>query len=84
VCKCGVSSLVPLPGSLSLRVMIPLHPQQAPCAGSDLAPEDTQQLVQQGGMVLLCGDDIKFSHKDTGILMTANVDALLAAVKRSC
>lgn len=51
------------------------------CAGSKLAPEDSQQLVQQGGSLLLRGDKILFTNKDSGILMTTDVDALLPALK---
>ena len=32
-------------------------------------------------MLLLRGDNIVYTHKDTGILMTADVDALLAALR---
>jgi hypothetical protein len=52
-------------------------------AGSKLAPADTQQLVQQGGAVLLQGDTILFQHKDTGPPMTADVDKVLAAAQAS-
>jgi hypothetical protein len=52
-------------------------------AGSKLAPEDSQQLVQQGGAVLLKGDEIQYMHKDTGPLMFVDVEALSQAV-RAC
>ena len=46
-----------------------------------MAPEDTQQLVQQGGAVLLQGNDILYYHKDTGPLMTARVDEICEAAE---
>lgn len=52
-------------------------------AGSKLAPEDSQQLVQQGGAVLLQGGEIRFLHRDTGPLMFVDVEKLADAV-RSC
>lgn len=48
---------------------------------SELAPKDTQQLVQQGGSFLVKGSDVIFSHRDTGILITTDVDELMAAVR---
>jgi hypothetical protein len=46
-----------------------------------LAPEDTQQLVQQGGSLLMKGNTIVFEHQDTGILITTDMKALFEAVE---
>jgi hypothetical protein len=46
-----------------------------------LAPQDSQQLVQHGGSILLRGDEILYSHEDSGVLMITDVEALMAVVQ---
>eukprot|EP00892_Ulva_mutabilis_P005367 jgi/Ulvmu1/3201/UM015_0242.1 len=49
---------------------------------SELAPEDTQQLVQQGGSMLVKGKgEILFEHADSGILQITNVEKLMEVVQ---
>lgn len=51
-------------------------------SGSELAPEDTQQLVQQGGSILMKGRDVVlYEHADSGILKTTDVEKVLEVVK---
>jgi hypothetical protein len=53
-------------------------------AGSDLAPSDSQLLVQQGGSLLLRGKgEVLYAHKDTGILMTTPTDPLMDAILKA-
>jgi hypothetical protein len=50
-------------------------------AGNALAPQNSQQLVQQGGSLLLHGNEILYAHKDSGVLMITDVEALLAVIQ---
>lgn len=53
-------------------------------AGADLAPADTQLLVQQGGSLLMRGtEEVLYAHSDTGILMTTPMDPLMDAVQKA-
>lgn len=44
-----------------------------------LCPPKTELITRQGGTFLFEGDEIIFKHRDTGILITPDVDELVAA-----
>eukprot|EP00210_Caulerpa_lentillifera_P000929 g899.t1 len=44
---------------------------------SELCPTDTRLLTQQGGTIIFKGQDVVYEHKDSGILMTPNLEDVL-------
>ncbi|GMH33898.1 hypothetical protein BSKO_01732 [Bryopsis sp. KO-2023] len=46
---------------------------------NELCPPKTELITRQGGTYLFEGDEVIFNHRDTGILITPDVDDLVAA-----
>ncbi|CAD7696283.1 unnamed protein product [Ostreobium quekettii] len=61
--------------TLRLKNMVDILPKW-----EKLCPPDNNLLVQQGGTLVFKGDEVVFKHEDSGILKTADVEELLAAV----
>lgn len=52
-------------------------------AGGELSPADPNLLVQQGGTLLLRGNQTLWRHNDSGILKYTDIYALLAAAEEA-
>lgn len=62
--------------------LFPLPPSIARCRtwpGSDLSPPNSELLTQQGGTLVLSGQDLLYKHVDSGILKYTDVDEVLQA-----
>lgn len=50
--------------------------------GDDLCPPKTDLITQQGGTLLFEGEDLIYKHRDSGILITPDVDELMKAATK--
>lgn len=52
-------------------------------SGDALCPPKTDLITQQGGTLLFEGDNVIFQHRDSGILVTPDVDELMRAASQA-